>query len=222
MKTIGWEQTASFKFYRDVSASLWNFKTLKIGRRKSGNIQIAGREKYIQTDARPVSPLLPANNAGAPQEMGGFFAHSPPFLLLFCKKKNSSYRSTKAPRKEICTICYYVNGFRTDPLLGSQRTLKMWGPFLRFLHIQEIFFQPNSFWEAEWVFCEGRRRSGFMCWVTDPHTEALPLSFFQLKVEEKNIRQDVSDWRFGKKYFRPRQMPISDMIGLALYWSNIS
>ena len=143
-----------------------------------------------------------------------FSSVSPPILL----KKSSSYRSTKAPRKEICTICYLLlcEWVPNWPLLGSKRTLKMWGPFLRFLHIQEIFFQPNSFWEAEWVFCEGRRRSGFMCWVTDPHTEALPLSFFQLKVEEKNIRQDVSRWRFGKKYFRPRQMPISDMIGLIL------
>ena len=206
MKTIGWEQTASFKFYRDVSASLWNFKTLKIGRRKSGNIQIAGREKYIQTDARPVSPLLPANNAGAPQEMGVFFAHSPPFLLLFCWKNLLIEVLRLLGRKYALSVTFYhVNGFRTDPLLGSQRTLKMWGPFLRFLHIQEIFFQPNSFWEAEWVFCEGRRRSGFMCWVTDPHTEALPLSFFQTKVEEKKHQAGCEQLEVKKNTLDPNK-----------------
>ena len=143
-----------------------------------------------------------------------FSSISPPILL---KKVLLIEVPRLLGRKYALSVTfYYVNGFRTDPLLGSQRTLKMWGPFLRFLHIQEIFFQPNSFWEAEWVFCEGRRRSGFMCWVTDPHTEALPLSFFQLKVEEKKHQAGCEQLEVGKKNFRPRQMPISDMIGLIL------
>ena len=164
------------------------------------------REREIHSDRCPTCfSLVARQQCWSTTGNGRFFCPfssiSPPILF----KKNLLIEVPRLlGRKYALSVTFYhMNGFRTDPLLGSQRTLKMWGPFLRFLHIQEIFFQPNSFWEAEWVFCEGRRRSGFMCWVTDPHTEALPLSFFQLKVEEKNIRQDVSNWRLEKNTLDP-------------------